>query len=365
LKIIYDHKIFTLQKYGGISRYFCELAKRLIAFDTVDTSIIAPLYVNKFLTKLEAENIVGRHISWDFPGLTRVLMAANRMISPSLVKNIMPELVHETYYSENCYKPLYSKSVITVFDMIHEKFGENSRILDNISRLKKEAVQRSDHIICISENTKRDLIDIFDVDPNKITVTYLASSLSKNTHASRIIDEPYILYVGSRSGYKNFQCLLSAYISSSRLAADFKLVCFGGGAFTKNERLFQQQMNIPDDRLIQLGGNDDLLVSLYMHAAVFVYPSLYEGFGIPPLEAMKCGCPVVCSNTGSLPEVVGSAAKTFDPYQGEDIRQSIEDIVYHYRKAESLVMAGRERANLFSWDKCAQDTLDVYKKMLG
>ena len=363
MKVVFDHQMFSVQKHGGITRYFCELAKRLDCFDGVEVSIIAPFYVNEYIRHTEM-NTGGYHVAWNSPVACWMVRAINNMTVPRLIARSAPDIVHETYFSREGFVPVRSKSVLTVFDMIHEKFGKHLRPSDNTSELKRMAVQRSDRIICISENTRQDLIDAFKVDPDKVSVTHLASSLPQLPNTDRIVTEPYILYVGPRGEYKNFQGLLSAYASSTQLVSDFKLVCFGGRPFTKNEKLQLQEMKVPADRLTHLTGNDTLLVSLYMYAAVFVYPSLYEGFGMPPLEAMGCGCPVACSNTSSLPEVVGTAATTFDPYNVDDIRHSIEDIVYHPEKAENLIKAGKDRARMFSWDKCAQQTLAVYRQTL-
>jgi glycosyltransferase involved in cell wall biosynthesis len=122
---------------------------------------------------------------------------------------------------------------------------------------------------------------------------------------------------------------------------------------------------ISPHNIIQISGGDAVLAGLYSTAAALVYPSLYEGFGIPPLEAMSFGCPVVCSRTSSLPEVVGSAAELFDPADEEEMCTAIERIISSTERSQLLVDRGYERIKQFSWEKCAQDTLDVYKKVLG
>ena len=114
-----------------------------------------------------------------------------------------------------------------------------------------------------------------------------------------------------------------------------------------------------------MNGNDSVLAGLYSSARVLVYPSLYEGFGIPPLEAMSFGCPVICANTSSLPEVVGDAARLFDPTSESDLRAALEAVVFSSEYTVRLKANGLERVKMFSWEKCADETLKVYKKVLG
>ncbi len=143
------------------------------------------------------------------------------------------------------------------------------------------------------------------------------------------------------------------------------MVCFGGGNFSKQELALMESLNISQDKIKYMSGTDDLLACLYASAAVFVCPSLYEGFGIPPLEAMSFGCPVVCSNTSSLPEVVGDAAELFDPASEVSMRTAIEQVVSNPEIAQILVKRGYERIKQFSWEKCAHETFNVYNKILG
>ncbi|MDP9052031.1 MAG: glycosyltransferase family 4 protein, partial [Acidobacteriota bacterium] len=176
---------------------------------------------------------------------------------------------------------------------------------------------------------------------------------------------PFLLYVGSRLTYKNFERLLEAFAASPLLKNDFDLVCFGGGAFTSKEISLFQQLGLSDECCCQVSGDDATLAALYGSARAFVYPSLYEGFGIPPLEAMSFNCPVVCSGLSSIPEVVGNAAEMFDPYDPESIQKAIERVATDEVLRETLVSRGRERVKQFSWERCAKETLDVYSRVLS
>jgi len=176
---------------------------------------------------------------------------------------------------------------------------------------------------------------------------------------------PFVLFVGSRGSYKNFELLIDAFSSSARLKKDFGIICFGGGTFTEKEKRLVARAGLKSDRVLQMSGHDSCLKELYSLADVFVYPSLYEGFGMPPLEAMSSGCPVVSSNTSSLPEVVGDAAEMVDPESFESIRHGLEAVLYCDQRRVELISKGRVNASRFSWKNCAQDTYEIYKRLLS
>jgi glycosyltransferase involved in cell wall biosynthesis len=250
--------------------------------------------------------------------------------------------------------------------MMPEKFPE---IFGQIfsTEVKRQCVQRADHIICVSEHTKRDLIEIFDVDASKVSVIYLGSSFQFDDLVNLPnppITDPYLLYVGSRSGCKNFDRLLKAYAMSERLKTGFKLVCFGGDPLNKEELNLAHQLGLTETNILRFTGNDWILASLYQNAAAFIYPSLYEGFGIPLLEAMSLNCPIVCSNVSSLPEVAGNAAEYFNPYEPESMMTAIEKVVYSPNWAGELVKLGEKRIQQFSWQTCAKKTCEVYLSLL-
>jgi glycosyltransferase involved in cell wall biosynthesis len=249
--------------------------------------------------------------------------------------------------------------------MIHERFPNSFSRNDVTRRAKSAALQRADHIICISENTRRDLIETTGIPIEKTSVVHLGYSLTAMSRSALppIPEVPYLLYVGARDGYKNFEGLLAAYARSD-LRNAFSLVCFGGGNATPRESSLIQSLGINPANIIFLHGSDSALSSLYASASAFVYPSLYEGFGIPPLEAMSFGCPVVCSNTSSMPEVVGDAAELFDPNDLDSMCTALEQVLLSTHRSQQLVALGHERIKLFSWEKCARETLDTYKRVL-
>ena len=366
MNILYDHQIFYRQLYGGVSRYFYEIANRIAKGKEHKVEIFAPLYVNKYFQNEALIHPRGIKIP-SLPRTGRVVETVNASVSWLSMKPRQDVAIcHETYYSMHDCCPRSAKRVITVYDMIHEKFTESFLERDNTREIKAHAVRRADHVICISENTRRDLIELLGVPEEKTSVVYLGYSLAtkKTADESTVNEAPYILYVGQRGGYKNFEGLLRAFGGSPLLKNGFCLICFGGGGFTAREFELMGLLNIPTGRVKYMAGDDNILAGLYAAASIFVYPSLYEGFGIPPLEAMSFGCPVVCANTSSLPEVVGDAAELFNPADEASMCKALEFVVTSKDRASFLIERGHERCNQFSWEKCASETLDVYKKVL-
>jgi glycosyltransferase involved in cell wall biosynthesis len=251
--------------------------------------------------------------------------------------------------------------------MIHEIFTDKFPNNDYTSIYKKNSVERADHIICISESTKSDLINVFNIDEKKISVTHLGvSSLVTTLDRYSLVKKhhnPYILYVGNRWGHKNFNRLIKAFASSKNLVKDFDVVSFGGNKFNDNELALFNKLGLKD-KVFHYVGDDMCLSEFYNQANIFVYPSLYEGFGLPPLEAMVNNCAVASSNTSSMPEVIGNAGEFFDPYDLDDIKQAIENVVYSNKRTNELLSFGIKRASEFTWEKCAEETLNVYKKYL-
>lgn len=255
--------------------------------------------------------------------------------------------------------------MITVFDLIHEKFYS----LERVKKYKDEkirALKKSDFIICISENTKKDLIEYYNVSEKKIKVIYLAGLVKKNKEfkLEKFSNKPYILYVGNRHGYKNFEIILHAVKSNNEIKNNFQLFFFGGGNFSKKEIETFKKYNFEPEQFKHIGDNEQLLGSLYSKAFCLIYPSLYEGFGLPVLEAMENNCPVLCSNTSSLPEVGGDAVEYFDPKNKESLICSLKNIILSNTYRENLIKKGYLRSKIFSWNNTALLTSEVYKSLL-
>ena len=360
--VVYDHQIFCWQEYGGISRYFFELAKRVGQSRHFSASIVAPLHVNSYIDQ-KGVKVHGIRIP-KLKNSGRILDFVDSLICPTIVRKMKPDLLHETYYSKKGFSPKGCPTVLTVFDMTHEKYPGEFLSRDNTSELKKAAVNRADHIICISENTRRDMIEILNVPSEKTSVVHLGYSLvDDSAHNDIAISQPYLLYVGPRGAYKNFGKLLEAFASSPHLRHNFRLVAFGGGKFSAQELEKIDYLKV-EGSVIHESGNDAKLAAFYRNATAFVYPSLYEGFGIPLLEAMSLDCPVICSKASSFPEIAGSAACYFDPSDTGSIREAIEKVISLEDRRSVLIQEGRARCRQFSWDRTAIETMEIYKKAI-
>lgn len=367
-RIAYDHQVFVWQEYGGISRYIYEIAGRIAQTEGYVVSVVAPLHVNRYLAHASTDlRVLGMRIP-KFPKTSRIYKTVNSALTVPIMAWFKPDLVHETYYSAVSLAPKRAKVVLTVHDMIHERFKQYFSQGDPTSQNKALAVRRADHVICISEQTRRDLIELFKVDPAKLSVVSHGFSLidrGVKTTEDVTSGRPFLLYVGNRGAYKNFEGLLLAFAAAPRLRNEYDLVCFGGGRLTAEENNSIARLRIPDRQVRQMSGDDAVLAGLYRTARALVFPSLYEGFGIPPLEAMSFDCPVVCSGVSSIPEVVGDAAVLFNPRDRDSMQTAIERIVDDNELRHSLIARGRERVKLFSWNRCAQETRSIYQRVLS
>ena len=365
MKILYNYQIFH-QKYGGVARYFVELANNIALYKNKEATvkIISPFFKTDYLSNNNRNFLFSGLKVPDFKGSARLCLLMNSFLSPILSKNYDPNIIHDTYYNTVKHNTKHTKKIITVFDMIHELFPEQFSKRDKTTELKKFAVAEADHIICISNNTQKDLIKFFNVDVKKTSVVHLGFSLTiKEIKKPEKTNKPYLLYVGTRNGYKNFTKFIEAY-SAPKIKDFYDLVIFGGGRLNEKEIAMFERLQISKKSLKEINGDDATLAGYYKNASLFVYPSLYEGFGIPPLEAMHHGCPVVCSNTGSMPEVVGNAALLFDPYSVESIKDNIISVLYNDSLRLSLTSKGFKQVKNFSWEKCARETYKVYKEVL-
>jgi glycosyltransferase involved in cell wall biosynthesis len=368
MKVAFDSQIFTMQEYGGISRYICSLAAQLADIEGVEAKIFAPFYINAYLGKLPKSMVSGIWVP-KIPKTGRAFHLSSLWLARGSIARFLPQIVHETYYTASSAAPKGVRTVVTVYDMIHERFASMFAQHDRTSMLKRESVLRADHVICISENTRRDLLEMVPVSPEKVSVVYLGfdqlTSIDKMTNSRWSLEaSPYLLFVGGRGHYKNFNGLLQAYASSGWLKQNFRIVCVGGGKLCVDELELMRALGISNEQVVQIDANDELLAEYYRNAAAFVYPSKYEGFGIPPLEAMSLECPVICSNTSSIPEVVGDAGEYFEPDSIDSIRDAIERVLQNKERREFLIQKGIERCEGFSWARCASETLAIYRSIV-
>jgi len=269
------------------------------------------------------------------------------------------------------------KLIVTIHDITHILFPEylpNKLAWYYSKFMITLATKKADKILTVSKNTKKDLVKYFNINPRKVIVTYNGISES-----FKIVDKLYykylydkykikqhkkiILYVGNKKPHKNLETLLKAFYKSK-----FKknsLLIFVGKDFDnyKNLNILSRKLKL-DDYIIHTGIiTDKELVYFYNLADLFVFPSLYEGFGLPPLEAMACGTPVVSSNTSSMPEILGDAAYFVNPKSVDELKNAIDEVLDNYELRDKLIKKGLERVKLFTWDRCINRTRKIFNRL--
>jgi len=384
MRVLYDHQIFQEQDFGGVSRYFTELYSNCSAFDA---EIAVVRSDNRHLFSLpEMKNRVRPYQGeiddcfWGlkFRGKRRLydaIMKITRRPTPvttnlqhsvDRIRSSQYDLFHPTYYDPYFLEALGNRPfVITVPDLIHEHFPEDFSPEDSTAFRKQLLCKRATRIISISNTTKNDLVEFLGIDPKKIDVVYLASSIMPGSYPeSALVELPtrYILFTGSRDGYKNFFFFVRAIADILHENRSLRLVCTGP-SFKPEERSFFDQLAIAD-RIVHRTASDAELAALYARAEMFVYPSLYEGFGMPTLEAFACGCPVVLSDTPAMREVAGNAAIFFHPRNAAELRSAVCRVLSDDALKKTLVERGHQRQVLFSWKKTALETAEVYRRAL-
>lgn len=368
MRILFDHQCFVQQQFGGVSRYHYQLIKELNKLKDVESELSLK-YSNNFYINEDKSFKVKRFFPKNkFYFKRTILDYLNRLTTNQELKNRDYDVFHPTYYNPYFVKQLNSKPfVVTVYDTIHEIYPEIANSIDQTLTHKKEILSKADRIIAISNNTKNDLIRLYCMPDERIEVVYIAATINKSMISNRIkekLPDKYLLYVGNRNFYKNFKVFLSSIEEILRNDSKLFLVLAGGEIINAEELALFTNKKIKD-KIIPFPADDVTLAALYTNAVAFIFPTLYEGFGIPVLEAMNCDCPVIMSNTSSLPEVGGDAAIYFDPNDLDDMRHKIEMVVENHDLRNDLIKKGRIQRQKFSFEKTAIQTLEVYKRVLA
>jgi glycosyltransferase involved in cell wall biosynthesis len=355
MRIFFDYKIFFHQKVGGISRYIINLHKKLLE-KNISSIIYAPIHINKFLNDLNCkENF---YLKKEIIYSSRIINLYNSIKTFFYIKKYKPSIIHTSYYNSEL---LDQKSalVVTVYDLIHELIYKNK------NGFKKKILDRADHVICISKNTLDDLVKIYNINVKKTSVIYLGINyLNLQKKYNFKIEYPYILYVGDRRKYKNFKLLIDIYSISKILSKSFKIVCFGGGKFTKEEDSYFRNKKIDLNSLIHIEGGDEILINLYSKARALIITSLYEGFGMTALEAQYLNCPVLSSHTKVSHEILKESAIFFNSTNIDDAKSILEKYLFSDSELRLIKKRGYENSTKFTLEKNAQETISVYKKLI-
>lgn len=367
MKVLYDHQIFTLQDYGGISRIYTELLKPNAVENHYSPHLSLKFSNNHYLAELSEAKYYTFFPNKYIPRKVQLMNIVNKQNSIREIKKQEYDIFHPTYYDPYFIKHLKGKPfVVSFLDMIHERFSSQYPELAQDKRIyndKKTVLANANAVIAISESTKKDIVEFFDVDENKISVIHLATSL-QHTTAEPIIEGPYLLFVGRRERYKNFSLMIKSIQPLLQRDKNLKVICAGGGSFVEEEKKLLSELGI-HLQVIQLPFNtDEVLSNLYSNALAFIFPSLYEGFGIPVLESFACKCPVIVSNISSLPEVAGDAAAYVDPLDEQNIFSIVEKVIEDSSYRKELVDLGIKRNMTFSWQKNRNETEQLYQKII-
>jgi len=253
--------------------------------------------------------------------------------------------------------------VVTAHDTLYCLFHEDNPKRKMMIEWDRKSYERANKIIAISENTKKDIIEYFGVDAEKINVIHHGINTKKYDISNlKTESSPYILFVGLRYDYKNFFRFAEAFSILSKKYPILRLICTGF-PFTNREQQELSRLHI-SDKTKSIFATEQQMAQLYYNAEMFVFPSLYEGFGMPILEAFAYDCPVVLSNTSCFPEIAQQAGLYFDPYQIEDVALKMEQVLTDSQLRNGLIKSGRERLTCFSWEKSAKKHMEIYHSLI-
>lgn len=359
MKVVFDNKAYYIQKFGGVSVLFKELQERTMKDNRVQCKFIE--YGeggNSYQESLKIPENMILQKSPKFFGLKRLF--------PVRVQGKDPFIFHSTYFSYCSNKNAIN--VNTILDFIEAKVGNDKKGSKLRSYFQGHIIKKTDINVCISYSTKRDLLELYpDVSEEKVKVIHLSASDKYKLLSNPQGDLPfppksYLIYVGARAKRKNFH-LLQNIINQT----NYNLVIAGNKLSDEERKELEEK--IPASRYVSLGyTEDDRLNVLYNNAAALVYPSSYEGFGIPVLEAQQAGCPVIALNTSSIPEVISTNPETCPLLMREATEGELLSKIKLLSDEElmkEVIATGLDNAKRFSWDKTAEEYIKLYLTALN
>ena len=382
MTILFDYQAFEMQPFGGVSNSYAEIISHLqslgvdvrLAIKESDNEHLKQSGIAPSVKPLGTTNkrwFGGKKL---FKGQRRLLrkgvslagyhddfLSINQDYCIKQLKKQQFDVFEPTFFNSYFLPYLKGKPfVLTVHDMIPEIMGVD----EPQAQQKKLLCPLAAHIHVPSQNTKNDLVNILNIDPDKVTVTPHGSPTLPTTQHTTPYPFPYLLYVGARVSYKNFAPFVEECAIIISKHPDIHVVCTGS-SFTQEEKQLLYDLGLTQN-FIQIHTDDAGLQALYQNAVAFIYPSAYEGFGIPILEAFVCGCPVFLNNTSCFHEVGGDAAIYFDINRRGDLAELLDAFLLSSEQDKNaLVSRGLERAKLYSWEESARRLSHVYQNILA
>lgn len=373
MKVLYDLQAFQWTRYSGIPRYFTELISEFNTMDDVYVQLPCTYCMNRGYQNLFPDK--RKSLLWKMIDL---MIDKSDRLNPACYLSIVEkksleyinggdyDVFHPTFFSPYYLKHIQKKPyVLTIHDLSLEIYPELvSLSFAGATTLDTELVlEKASRFIADSEYTKKHFTEYYDIDSDLVDVVYLGPTfdrVSLTTNDSNV--SQYLLYVNLRSGRKNFYSFVAA-IKNILKDNNLQLICSGGGCFTQEENVFFKAHGI-SELVKYVPADDKKLYSLYQNALAFVFPSIYEGFGLPILEAFACGCPVILSDASCHPEVGGDAAVYFNPKDVVSMRNAVERVVSDEKLRNQMREKGYKQLDKFSWRKCAEETRKVYEKAM-
>jgi glycosyltransferase involved in cell wall biosynthesis len=363
MKVLYDHQCFVNDRHSGISKYFYKSIQHLSCDNNFDIELSLKYSNNIYLPHLNNFQYKTFFPKINIKGQRKLLRIIDRNYSKHRLEKRDYDIFHPTYYDTYFFKYIGNKKyIITIYDMISEIFSDDNSKQNALFKSKKILAQNALKIITISKQTKLDVMNILGINENKIKVIHLGVEILDNSNKNIKINLPdnFVFYLGKRRLYKNFNFLISSIKDILIDTPDFYLVCAGGGKFDKHEVKIIEKLGL-SNKIINLNTlSEEELYQVYQKAMFFVFPSLYEGFGIPILEAFINKCPLLISNIDVFSEIAGKAAHYFNPQDENSIRVEFEKLMNNTHLRKHLINKGSERVKEFSWQKSTEMLKHVY-----